>query len=149
LRGFLEAADRHHVEGWAWDTEKPHEPVALRVVVNGAIVTRGLANRHRPDLETAEIGDGRHAFQIRIPGGLSPLSRQVIRVLSDGDGREVEDSPRVIEAATSFDRSVEDAIEKAVLSLEGPDEQTRVLGFLTKLADRLLQDHANTKSKSA
>jgi glycosyltransferase involved in cell wall biosynthesis len=149
LRGFLEAADRNHVEGWAWDAEKPDQPVTLRVVVNGAVVTRGLANRHRPDLETANIGDGRHAFQIRIPGGLSPLSRQVIRVLSDSDGREIEDSPRVIEAATRFDGALEQAVENAVASLEEPEEQARVLGFLTTLADRLLQRNADTRSQSA
>jgi glycosyltransferase involved in cell wall biosynthesis len=149
LRGFLEAADRDHVEGWAWDAEKPNEPVTLRVVVNGAVVTRGLANRHRPDLEIAEIGDGRHAFQIRIPGGLSPLSRQVIRVLSDSDGREIEDSPHVIEAATSFDSALEHAVENAVSSLVDPQEQARVLGFLTTLADRLLQRNADNASQSA
>lgn len=69
------------------------QAAAVQVRANGALIARVLANTYRPDLRAAAIGDGRHGFDVRIPGGLSPLVRQVIEVRRERDGTALENSP--------------------------------------------------------
>ena len=98
-RGHLDTVSREHIEGWAWDPRVPTTPMTLVVLDNGEVIAKVLANRYRKDLETAGIGDGRHAFSLTIPGGLSPLKRHVVQVLGDSDRCEMPSSPIVIAAS--------------------------------------------------
>jgi Hint domain len=68
-RGSLEIAAHTLVAGWAFAGVEAG-PVALSVVVNGAVIGQVVADRYRPDLAAAGIGDGRHAFFFRLPKGL-------------------------------------------------------------------------------
>jgi hypothetical protein len=70
-RGSLELAAHTLVAGWAFAGEGAG-PVALAVLVNGAVAGRFVADRYRPDLAAAGIGDGCHAFFFRLPEDLSP-----------------------------------------------------------------------------
>jgi glycosyltransferase involved in cell wall biosynthesis len=146
-RGCVDKVSRDVISGWAQDASRPGERAALLVLDNGAPIARVLANRYRQDLEKAGIGDGRHGFEVQIPGGLSPLSRHVIHVRREADGGEVQNSPAVIEAATSFDAALERAVDKAVASLGADGEEERVLSFLLAQADRLLQQRAEAEGK--
>jgi len=80
LRGQLDLATRERIAGWAQDGADPETPMALQILDNMAPIARVLANRTRNDLAEAGIGNGRHGFDIIIPGGLSPLARHVIQV---------------------------------------------------------------------
>ena len=99
LLGHLDVARRDVVGGWAWDAQRPHAPVALEILNNGAVVARVTASDYRMDLENAGVGDGRHGFLWRIPGGLPPHQRHVIQVRRAGDDAELGQSPRIVEAA--------------------------------------------------
>ena len=57
------------------------------------LVARVLANQYRGDLEKAGIGNGRHAFAVSIPAGLSLLTRHVIRACREEDGLDISRSP--------------------------------------------------------
>jgi hypothetical protein len=59
--------------------------VALAILVNGAIVGRIVADRHRTDLEAASIGDGSHGFRFRVPHGLSTDTSHRIEVRRESD----------------------------------------------------------------
>ncbi len=96
LQGRLDHVGRERVCGWAQDGSAP---TRLQVLDNDAVLCELLAQRHRPDLEAAGIGDGRHAFELVIPGGLSPAHRHSVQVRRAGDGAELPGSPWVIEAA--------------------------------------------------
>jgi len=143
--GKLELASRDLIEGWAWDEQRPDEPVALQILNQGEVIARVLANRHRPDLAAAGVGGGRHAFQVRIPGGLSPLSRHTIEVRVEADGSVLPGSPVVIEASTSFDATLEHAIETSVAALGTVADQDRALSFLAAQTERLLRLRAQTE----
>ena len=149
LRGMVDLATRERVAGWAYDELAPGQPVALQILDNGRLVARVLANRYRHDLAPAGIGSGRHAFDILIPAGLSPLVRHVIQVVRESDGAMVPGSPHVIEAADSFDPDFQRAVTAAVEAAGGSDASEHVLSFLLAQADRIRQLQADSDSQRA
>lgn len=58
------------VDGWAWAPDWPGAGVAVEARVEGRIVATAAADRQRPDLAQAGIGDGRHGFALRIDADL-------------------------------------------------------------------------------
>ena len=147
--GVLDHAERDRILGWAWEPGTD-APVALQVLCNGLPLARVLANRHRPDLRAAGIGNGRHGFDITVPGGLSPLTRHVLEVRRESDGAALPGTPVAIEPVDRFDPALEGAVAAAVAGLAGDrggngedaGQVQRVLSFLLGQADRLLQSRA-------
>jgi hypothetical protein len=64
------AGDKVEVHGWAHAPEWPGAAVAVEARLDGRIVAKASADRPRPDLAAAGIGDGRHAFLLRFDAGL-------------------------------------------------------------------------------
>ncbi len=141
LRGNLELVTHERMHGWAWDPSDPDQPVSIQVLANGEVVGWALANRYRKDLANAGIGDGRHAFAVTIPGGLSPSARQTIQVRRVSDGAEIPRSPRVLEAAGGFDAGLEQTVARAVAAVPA-EEADRVASFLVAQTDLLLRQRA-------
>jgi hypothetical protein len=54
------------LRGWAMVVDQPKVKANVHLRVNGKIVKNGVANRLRPDLVKAGIGDGHHGFEIDI-----------------------------------------------------------------------------------
>jgi hypothetical protein len=75
-----------YIEGWAWRPNRPHDTVVVQLLVDGAIVAESTACLPRPDLSTAGIGHGQHAFAIpfTIEPDFPPVLRITVRV-KDGD----------------------------------------------------------------
>ena len=143
MRGALDLCTRDRIAGWAY-SQGSDAPVALQVLDNGVPIARVLANESRPDLPGAGIGTGRHAFDLLIPGGLSPLTRHVIDIRRDSDGARLPGSPAVIEAAGGFGLGLEAAVAAAVAALAPGEQQERALGFLRTQSERLQQARAES-----
>jgi hypothetical protein len=141
--GHLDVARRDLIGGWAWDAQRPHEPVALEILDNGEVVARLDASDYRMDLETIGIGDGRHGFLWRVPGGLAAHRRHVIAVRRAGDGAELRQSPRIVEAANGFDEAMEQSLAGIIDGLLPGAEQARVLSIMLAQSERLLQRRAD------
>ena len=124
LTGHIDQADRFSLTGWAMDPARPDEPVALELVLDGTVVGSFAADRHRPDLEQAGLGDGRHAFQVQIPGGLSQHAERVLELRRAGDGAPVPGSPVVLAraplAGETARRVLADAVEAAMQGADRP-----------------------------
>ena len=86
ITGWCDGYDRGHIRGWAWYPRQPHQTVVVEVVVNGQVVAEAAACIMRPDLKTAGIGQGRHAFAIPFTRPLdAPETLQVtVRAKEDG-----------------------------------------------------------------
>jgi hypothetical protein len=82
LKGSLDRAEAGRVEGWAQAEGHPEAPVCLDVLVDGVMAATVLANRHRPDLERAGLGSGRHAFSLALD--LPPGAEVEVRRSLDG-----------------------------------------------------------------
>jgi hypothetical protein len=139
--GLLDHFDRDRVTGWAWQSGQDG-PTALQVWDNGKPLLRILANFYRADLQEAGIGDGRHGFDIVIPGGLSPLSRHVLEIRRESDGATLPGTPVTLEPSDSFDPALARAVERAVAALESEGQQDTVLSFLVSQTEQLLQRRA-------
>jgi len=67
LQASIDACDEKGIVGWAVDMSKPHVPVKLEVLIDGALVAKTVANIFRKDLLDAKLGNGNCAFHVRMP----------------------------------------------------------------------------------
>lgn len=73
LTGCLDGIHRRFIHGWAWDSAFPQKKVVVLLKVNGVAVGSAIANRFRPDLVGAGVGDGRHGFEFPLPADIQRL----------------------------------------------------------------------------
>lgn len=64
VAGAIDACRDGMVRGWVYDATRPAGPVALEVLIDGAVVATGRADQERPDLALLLGDDGRHGFAI-------------------------------------------------------------------------------------
>jgi hypothetical protein len=94
----VELTTRTLVTGWAFSGVDAG-PVALAILVNGSIIGRIAADRHRTDLEKAGIGNGCHGFRFRLPKGLSADIGHTIEVRREIDWTLLRDGCVTLEPA--------------------------------------------------
>ncbi|AHK70464.1 Hint domain-containing protein [Gluconobacter oxydans] len=86
---YVDLATRGRVAGWARDTLRPHSRLRLRIRTNELVLCEVTADRHRADLQAAGKGDGFHAFDIDLIGGLSEEQLAALVVEPVPDARPV------------------------------------------------------------
>jgi alginate O-acetyltransferase complex protein AlgJ len=67
LEGWVDLRTSASVRGWVWNRDNPADRLRVIARTQSHILASGVADIYRPDLETAGIGDGRHAFILRFP----------------------------------------------------------------------------------
>jgi glycosyltransferase involved in cell wall biosynthesis len=102
LEGTIDRLEHDRIEGWAWLPEFPEEFVELEVLDCDGVIARVVADRHRPDLAEAGIGDGRHAFRLMLRSGLAADRPHEIRIRRAGGGAELPGSPMVLRAVADM-----------------------------------------------
>jgi hypothetical protein len=147
LNGCVDDVTRHVVRGWAQDLFAPEAPVKLAVAIDGTIAFRVIANRYRPDLEAAGLGDGRHSFEIKITGAAIPLHACILRIYREEDEADVPGSPVRLAAADEFDNLAKQAFA-ALLASPGTvaDLQDRI-AYLAGQTECLLQRVSDRQSR--
>lgn len=65
--GTLDEIDGLIVRGWAYNKNNPEERVEVVVLVDSKPVAEVVADQYREDLKQSGIGDGKHAFSIKLP----------------------------------------------------------------------------------
>lgn len=66
--GFLDAVDCNKISGWAWDRNKPNNPVTVNIYDgNILLASQVLADIFRQDLVNAGKGNGKHGFSYTVP----------------------------------------------------------------------------------
>jgi len=94
--GVLDAADCHHIAGWAWDPVRPAVPVDVRLAASNGRTLIVPARTFRTDLREAGIGTGAHGFL--VPGGelgLGPGTWQVSASVAE-TGAALQGSPMAV-----------------------------------------------------
>jgi len=96
LQGSVDLRTSTRIFGWVRDAAKPGERLHVAARTKNEILATGIAGIHRPDLEQAGIGDGRHAFELSIPN--CDIDRVFIETVETG--QVVPVAPYAMEDAT-------------------------------------------------
>ena len=109
LEGSLDRVNGRTVAGWAWDTSRPAEALAVELYEHGTgnPILTVAADWFRIDLRKAGKGDGHHGFSVELPASsFRPGLAVGARVA--GTGFVLKDSPRTTgddQPATLSDRA--------------------------------------------
>jgi Glycosyl transferases group 1/Hint domain len=144
LKGNVDGLIGDTLTGWAFDTAHPETAVALEVLDGDALVARVAANRFRPDLLAAGIGDGRHGFALPLPAALSPRAHHVLHVRRLVDGRALIGSPVTIPARERSAQPIDTgrAIEQVANAASDPASLDALLDVLLQGVDTLRRANA-------
>jgi hypothetical protein len=88
LLGSLDRVDPDGtIEGWCFSPDEPQARRHIAILIDGAEVARVTADRVRPDLAAAGVGDGGHAFAHRLDSALmraDTIAEVVLRDIGTG-----------------------------------------------------------------
>ena len=138
VQGYIDNATFEWVKGWVWCPDRPFDAITVRILADGKVVARAVANLHRPDVEAAGIGTGRYGFELRSEFR-PPLGTTLIAVEDDETGTALTHSPIRIEPSVELTASVTASITALFDSPAGDHDLRLRARFAAEQADRLLQ----------
>jgi Spherulation-specific family 4 len=94
--GFLDAVTCDIIDGWAWDSSQPNSPINVDVYDGTTLIATLPADKFRPDLQPAGIGNGYHAFHVPLPAGLIDKQAHSVSVKFSGTVIDLDRSPKSI-----------------------------------------------------
>ncbi len=139
--GNVDRVGYDEIAGWVWDPDNPDEPVDIEILDGDSVVLKLSADRFRPDLAEAGLGNGRHGFSIPQLGGIFSLSRHLVRVRRAVDGWDLPGSPAWISRPVLDDQAanfMNEVIFTAIESAKKPDDLSEPLGHLLTLLNDLV-----------
>ncbi len=92
IKGSFDVVTTREALGWAYEVAH-REPVLVQAVLNQEVLGEALANKHRPDLAQAGIGNGNAGFAIRFFRPIDPLYLPFISCKVDGGDTELPRAP--------------------------------------------------------
>jgi hypothetical protein len=82
--GYVEATTPTQVLGWAWAPRSPDRRVTVQAMLGQTVVAEATADRDREDLRKNGIGDGRHAFELKLPDAARERASELLVVERNG-----------------------------------------------------------------
>jgi hypothetical protein len=64
IHGHLDIVRFDRLKGWVWNPDRPDEALTIRVLADGKLIVKAVANVHRHDVEKAGFGTGRYGFEL-------------------------------------------------------------------------------------
>lgn len=96
FQGSLDDANCGKISGWLWDPSHPETRLYVDLYEGSTLLGRTVANRFRPDLSTAGIGDGAYAYVFDTPLSLRDGAAHLVSVVVAGTGASPGNSPRTL-----------------------------------------------------
>lgn len=78
--GFHDITNCNGILGWAWDKNRPNEPVKVELYDGDKLLATVMAEDFRQDLVAAGIGNGNHGFTYPVPPRLKDEKPHTIRM---------------------------------------------------------------------
>jgi SAM-dependent methyltransferase len=85
IEGVVDRVTNTHADGWVYRDDDPSEHVRVTIRLRGVALGCGIANGFRPDLKTAQIGQGDHAYFVDFDKPVDDDSLDEIVVLAHED----------------------------------------------------------------
>ncbi|MFL6216572.1 MAG: hypothetical protein ACJ74J_22000 [Blastocatellia bacterium] len=68
--GFQDDINCYNLIGWAWDGQRPNDPVKVEIYDGNTLLATVTADLFRQDLVDARKGNGNHSFNYTLPAQL-------------------------------------------------------------------------------
>jgi hypothetical protein len=94
--GYHDITNCNGIMGWAWDKNRPDDPVNVDIYDGDTLLTTLTASDFRQDLVNAGIGNGHHGFTYPVPPGLKDGKPHSIRMKIAGTDIDLYNTPREI-----------------------------------------------------
>jgi hypothetical protein len=94
--GYHDITNCNGIMGWAWDKNRPDDPIKVDIYDGDALLTTVIANDFRQDLLNAGIGNGRHGFTYTVPPELKDGKPRSIRMKYSGTDIDLYSTPKEI-----------------------------------------------------
>jgi SAM-dependent methyltransferase len=91
FHGVVDSCTDLEVRGWAWDSDRPDEPLTVDVSIDGVSVASVIADMFGADLAMAGMGNGSHRFILSLQGLLPVDGRHSVSVSCSG--QELDNNP--------------------------------------------------------
>ncbi len=148
LIGSIDEADRGRMRGWVRSGLSPDAPVCLLLTADDRLLERVVANRHRPDLQAAGIGNGRFGFDVVLRPPLDPTRAWLIHLRAEGSGEDMPGSPLRLDPSSDFNDAARAAFSAVLLGFADDAEAARRHDFLIEQCELLLQARADRRRRS-
>jgi hypothetical protein len=97
--GYHDIADCNTILGWAWDKNRPDEPIQVDIYDGDTRLATITASDFRQDLLSAGHGNGKHAFTYPLPPSLKDGKPHAIRIKYAGTSMDLGNTPKEIKCA--------------------------------------------------
>lgn len=94
--GFHDSLDCNGTAGWAWDQNRPNDPITVDIYDGTTLLGSVSANGFRQDLLNAGKGNGYHGFGFSLPSSVRNGSAHSISVKFGGTSTLLTSSPRSV-----------------------------------------------------
>lgn len=135
IQGLVDNVTADRLYGWAWNAAGPGERLSIELRIRDEPVAQAVADRMRPDLARAGIGDGRHAFEIPLQADWTRQVAEMVVLARTAEGteaplairlRRAELDPngnlqRVLEATATAHRQMREELERMAARLPAED----------------------------
>jgi glycosyltransferase involved in cell wall biosynthesis len=138
IRGWIDKLSPAGLYGWAQDPDRPGERMSLLVTADGELIGRTVADRHRPDVERAGIGDGRYGFSVVFDDPLQLNRTSIIRVFREADGQDIPKSPLKVTPPLVFDGDARRSLSAALAQFSRDDDIVEEIDFLVEETAKLM-----------
>ena len=107
FRCFIDEVSDKGVSGWIVMPEQPSRRCIVVLREGDRSLARTIASQFRPDLRSAGIGDGCHAFDLVLPRSLLDGNEHLLDVIEQESGSALNDEPiRWSSAAGTADKAL-------------------------------------------
>jgi hypothetical protein len=138
--GFIDGIGAKRISGWAMNHTRPTERLAITILLDGATLGTGLADRPRPDLERNGVGDGAYGFEIALPRSLPHRDRIRLSATAARPGVDMADNVPLenVIARRLASESANDALAAIASQTQQTLDDSRALQRRTDQALRLI-----------
>ena len=92
--GFHDITDCNYILGWAWDKNRPNDPIQVEIYDGNTLIATITAGDFRQDLLNQGHGNGNHAFTYPVPPNLKDGKPHSIVMKFAGSGIVLSGTPK-------------------------------------------------------
>lgn len=160
IRGAVDNVGAEKIYGWAWHPDHPEERLRIEARLADDKVLEARADFARPDLVPAGIGDGNHAFELRLTPECVARKAELAIVAIASDGTEATlpfrirrtpaiaaaEARRDVEKLAASQRELRDELRAAITEIARAQRGDGSAGAAMRVASTqaLLDDRLNT-----